>query len=54
MSIKDKIIDFDCALRDAESDVDVLKQLFKELKQEYLLEDIEQAYNEVIRSALYG
>jgi hypothetical protein len=53
MNIKDKLIDFDCALRDNETDLETLKRLFEGLKKEYLLEDIEQAYNEVIRRDIY-
>lgn len=42
------------ALKENETDVDALKELFKVLKQEYPLEYIDEAYNEVIRSELYG
>lgn len=42
------------ALRENETDVDALKELFKVLKQEYPIAYINEAYNEVIRSELYG
>ena len=42
------------ALKENETDVEALKELFKVLKQEYPLAYIDEAYNEVIRSELYG
>lgn len=48
------IMNIEHALKENETDVDALKELFKVLKQEYPLSYIDEAYNEVIRSALYG
>jgi hypothetical protein len=54
-NIRDLFFDFDCALRDnAETDIEALKLLFEQLKREYPLAYIDEAYNEVIRCELYG
>ncbi len=42
------------ALYENKTDVEALKELFKVIKQEYPLDYIDEAYNEVIRSELYG
>ena len=54
-NIRDLFFDFDCALRDnAETDIEALKLLFEQLKREYPLAYIDEAYNAVIKKALYG
>ena len=53
-NIRDLFFDFDCALRDnAETDIEALKLLFEQLKREYPLAYIDEAYNEVIRRDIY-
>ena len=46
-------IDFDCILRDTETDVETLTRIFEELKKEYPLDAIEEAYKKVIWRAIY-
>lgn len=48
------IMNIEHALKENETDVDALKELFKVLKQEYPLAYIDEAYNAVIKKALYG